>query len=68
MSHECTRDQYPFNEQMRTGTGPALVNRGVPVYCCVHPIALICYADKRVVNIIMKVYFERNNLQLEYVR
>ena len=25
MSHECTRDQYPFNGQMRTGMGPALV-------------------------------------------
>ena len=25
MSNECTRDQYPFNGQMRTGTGPALV-------------------------------------------
>ena len=24
-SNECTRDQYPFNGQMRTGTGPALV-------------------------------------------
>ena len=24
-SNECTRDQYSFNEQMRTGTGPALV-------------------------------------------
>ena len=26
MSHECTRYLYPFNGQMRTGTGPALVN------------------------------------------
>ena len=25
MSNECTRDQYPFNGQMRTGTGPTLV-------------------------------------------
>ena len=25
MSHECTCDQYPFNGQMHTGTGPALV-------------------------------------------
>ena len=25
MSHECTCDQYPFNGQMDTGTGPALV-------------------------------------------
>ena len=22
-ANECTRDQYPFNGQMRTGTGPA---------------------------------------------
>ena len=25
MSNECTCDQYPFNGQMRMGTGPALV-------------------------------------------
>ena len=29
-SNECTRDQCPFNGQMRTGTGPALVyNNGI---------------------------------------
>ena len=31
-----------------------------------HPIMLLRYADKRIVNI-MKVYIERNNFQLELI-
>ena len=32
-----------------------------------HPVMLLCYADKHFVNV-MKVYIERNNLQLEFIR
>ena len=38
MSHECTRYQYPFNEQMRMGTGPIVghsTDGGVPDYCAI---------------------------------
>ena len=31
-SNECTRDQYPFNVQMRTGTGPALVTVSLSLF------------------------------------
>ena len=36
-------------------------------YCRRHPSTLLRYADKHIVNI-MKVYIERNNLQLELIR
>ena len=39
----------------------------VPLVRFRHPIALLRYADKRIVNI-MKVYIGRNNLQLELIR
>ena len=42
-----------------------MVRWGVSFYWCVRPSTLLRYADKRIVNI-MKVYIERNNLQLEY--
>ena len=48
MSHECTRDQYPFNGQMRTGTGPALVNINKPNACNY----LQYYLSKRYVNFV----------------
>ena len=39
----------------------------VPLVGFRHPITLLRYADKHIVNI-MKVYIERNNLQLELIR
>ena len=38
-----------------------------PSLCLVRFGQLLCYADKCIVNI-MKVYIERNNLQVEFIR
>ena len=42
MSHECTRDQYPFNGQMRTGTGTSLIYKNGDQHYDIGPL---CKAD-----------------------
>ena len=43
------------------------VSPSLPLVCFIHPITLLRNSDKFVVNI-MKVYIERNNLQLELLQ
>ena len=46
MFHECNRDQYPFNGQMCTGTGPALVLVKDERFVKSHFIA-VCISENR---------------------